>query len=76
MDVEYLKKNVSDALAEGLKEVIEKRPSDPIEFLAYWLIKYRESQLDNQKVMLSNHLIAPTFIHLRKIEFDLVTLLH
>ena len=57
MDVEYLKKNVSDALAEGLKEVLEKRPSDPIEFLGYWLIKYRQNQLDNQKVSQHYHQI-------------------
>ncbi|EDV21200.1 uncharacterized protein TRIADDRAFT_60169 [Trichoplax adhaerens] len=50
MDVDYLKKNVSDALAEGLKEVVEKRPGDPIEFLGHWLIKYRQNQLDNQKI--------------------------
>lgn len=44
MDTAYLKKNLGDSLSKCLSEVSEKRPRDPIEYIAQWLYKYVENQ--------------------------------
>ena len=43
MEAEYLKRSVASSLAEGLAEVSSKRPADPVEYLALWLLKHKAS---------------------------------
>lgn len=55
MDVAYLKKAVGSSLAEGLAEVATVRPADPIEYLAYWLLKYNCNYNDRKVNPVSYH---------------------
>ena len=44
MDTVYLKTNFGECLTHCLTEVSEKRPRDPVEYIAQWLYKYIENQ--------------------------------
>ena len=58
MDSEYLKMHVGDALTRGLAEVVKIRPSNPIEYLAFWLQKYVENRDHAKQVWPNYHLLV------------------
>ena len=50
MDSEYLKKHLGGALTAALAEAVEKRPLDPIEFIAQYLYKLKENEAAEKAV--------------------------
>ena len=50
MDAGYLKREVGVALRKCLAEVAEKRPYDPIEFIAHWLYKFTDNKNFEEQV--------------------------
>ena len=58
MDAEYLRENVGSSLAQGLAEVAAIRPSDPIEYLALWLLKHKENLLQRERVRFKQQMIV------------------
>uniref|UniRef100_H2YRI7 RIIa domain-containing protein n=1 Tax=Ciona savignyi TaxID=51511 RepID=H2YRI7_CIOSA len=51
MDSEYLKTHLGLCLSDALAEVAEKRPLDPIEYIAQFLLKFKENEAFNKKLM-------------------------
>ncbi|XP_071108854.1 uncharacterized protein [Haliotis cracherodii] len=49
VDGKYVSYNLGSALTLALAEIAERRPWDPIEYLAHWLYKYRENIDFNKK---------------------------
>ena len=69
-EAEYLKRTVGSCLTGGLAEVATKRPSDPIEYLALWLLKYKQNTQRRAEdgasfahVPINTHLIAEVVFH-------------
>ncbi|XP_051958673.1 DPY30 domain containing 2 [Xyrauchen texanus] len=44
MDSEYVQRVLGRCLAEGLSELLELKPPDPIEFLSHWIHEYKHNQ--------------------------------
>ena len=53
MDSEYLKKHLGGALTAALAEAVEKRPLDPIEFIAQYLYKLKENEAAEKAVSIT-----------------------
>lgn len=50
VDVDYLKNSIGRCLVDGLTEVAELRPVDPVNFLAHWIYRYKEKLNEEEKV--------------------------
>lgn len=49
IEAQYVARTVGPALSKGLAEVVEKRPADPVEYLANFLHKFVENRRDAEK---------------------------
>ncbi|KAG7209760.1 hypothetical protein KM043_011384 [Ampulex compressa] len=49
LDGKWLRRNMSVPLKMAIKEIVAKRPFDPIEYLGFWLLNYKKSQEDAQQ---------------------------
>ena len=58
LDSEYLKREMGDILADCLVEVSQKKPWDPIEFIAMWLYKYRTNTVMRERVRKKLHFLS------------------
>ena len=50
IESQYVKKHLGKILPACIAEICEKRPLDPIEYMAQWIYKHRENELHQKKV--------------------------
>lgn len=58
LEAQYVASTVGTALSQGLAEIIQKRPADPVEYLANYLYKYNENKIQKQKEIDMENLIV------------------
>lgn len=63
MEADYVKKTVGNYLVAGLAEVSVRRPADPIEYLALWLLKEKQ-EIRNQEVHVCGYIFSFSSIEL------------
>ena len=44
IDISYIQSTIGDVIAEAMRETIRAAPVDPIDYLAKWLLHYRDVQ--------------------------------
>lgn len=49
MNARYLKECLGDCLVEGLAQVAQRQPADPIDFLACWIYRYKKNLNEEEK---------------------------
>lgn len=49
LEAQYVAQTVGPAISQGLAEIIQKRPADPVEYLANFLYKFSENKNQQQK---------------------------
>lgn len=59
MESDYVKRTVGPALALGLAEVATIRPTDPVEYLAIWLLKHKVNLEEKQLVTIAPEDMKP-----------------
>ncbi|XP_072484080.1 DPY30 domain-containing protein 2-like [Notamacropus eugenii] len=52
LESDYLKKCLGTCLVRGLAKLVQHQPSDPIEYLAFWIYEYRRQIYANHQRML------------------------
>ena len=57
VDGKYVAEHMGMALTMALADIAERRPLDPIEYLAQWLYKYQETMEHNKKVIITPRLL-------------------
>ena len=57
MDTEYLKTHLGHCLSDCLCEISQKRPHDPIEYMAQWLYKHIDNLQHDKQVSVTTIII-------------------
>ncbi len=57
-DTQYLKRNVGDALAKGMAQIVLLQPADPVQALGAWLVHHADfidAQVTGDRTLASAH---------------------
>ena len=63
VESDYLKRWIGAPITDALTEVALKRPADPIEYIALWLLKYKENEVKKAAVSLMTVMIYILELH-------------